>query len=263
MRIKKLVALSVLSCTMLMISVFPSQAATLSTTKFPHAGPNRPGNGTGHSAPVYVTRNIAPSTKIKPEGIPGTHPVLAFPEPSQITVAIYDRNSSGAEDFNVWNGNVTVDFEQYVKDVLPNEWYESWASDGFNSLEAGALAVKTYGWYHTIYPKDWRHGADVTNGTASQMYDPGSGAKAPNCSQAVDNVKNQVIGNYTINSDGSVSTTLLETCYYATTSPGYAMSQWGSYYDAQDGMDYSQIINKWYKNLAVHVCEEIVNVPNS
>ncbi len=39
---------------------------------------------------------------------------------------------------------VSVDFKQYVKHVLPNEWFASWPQE---SLRAGAMAAKGYGWH--------------------------------------------------------------------------------------------------------------------
>jgi hypothetical protein len=46
---------------------------------------------------------------------------------------------------NVGTGTLqTYDFKYYVENVLPNEWVPSWPA---TSLEAGGMAVKTYGWY--------------------------------------------------------------------------------------------------------------------
>jgi hypothetical protein len=45
---------------------------------------------------------------------------------------------------------VYIPFKTYVKDVLPNEWLANWDQAAY---QAGGLAVKTFGWYHTIH---WR-----------------------------------------------------------------------------------------------------------
>lgn len=58
--------------------------------------------------------------------------------PENIGVAI--TNASG----NVV-GVSYVDFKSYVKDVLPNEWLPNWQMAAY---QAGALAVKGYGWYY-------------------------------------------------------------------------------------------------------------------
>lgn len=75
---------------------------------------------------------------------------------------------------------VRPNFTSYIKDVLPNEWYASWPNQ---SLRAGAMAVKTYGWYCTLYPEYESLGADVKDTIASQHYVPGS--NHPNSNQAV------------------------------------------------------------------------------
>lgn len=70
--------------------------------------------------------------------------------PSVIRVAIRENNASGEADPR---GRIiyvqTVNFDQYCRDVLPNEWYPSWS---VASLEAGAIAVKMFGWYHRLHP---------------------------------------------------------------------------------------------------------------
>ena len=70
-----------------------------------------------------------------------------------------------------------VDFKFYVKHVLPCEWLTQWPVE---SLRAGAVAVKEYAWYYIArggkYPS---LGADVTDGTADQWYDPTAPIPAP------------------------------------------------------------------------------------
>ena len=56
-----------------------------------------------------------------------------------------------------------IDFKEYVKGVLPNEWGMTWNEE---SLKAGAVAVKMYAW--TMY---WGRGY-VWDCTWSQVYDP-------------------------------------------------------------------------------------------
>ena len=70
--------------------------------------------------------------------------------PSVIRVAIRENNPFGEADPR---GRIlyvkTVNFDQYCRDVLPNEWYPSWRPA---SLAAGAIAVKMFGWYHHLHP---------------------------------------------------------------------------------------------------------------
>lgn len=220
---------------------------------YPHAGPDRPANSTGYSVPVYagpVETNTGPvqsDSLISPLSVYYT----VFVPPTNIKVSIWSRSSTGAELPNTYSKTVTVNFTEYVKDVLPNEWYESWggSAGAQASLEAGALAVKTYGWYHSIHQKDAEHGADVKNGTSSQMYTAGS--HQPNCDLAVGSTLNYVIGKVSV-TNGVPSGSLVETGYLANqTTPGSIMGQNASRTDALNGMTASQIITKWYANLGV------------
>src|SRR6266508_799551 len=64
------------------------------------------------------------------------------------------------------------DFRFYVQHVLPNEWIASWDGD---ALGAGAIAAKTYGWYHAKPNHAYSSGpgcADVQDDTHDQVYDP-------------------------------------------------------------------------------------------
>ncbi|MDT4914264.1 MAG: hypothetical protein QOC66_3392, partial [Pseudonocardiales bacterium] len=73
----------------------------------------------------------------------------------------------------------SVPFQQYVEDVLPNEWIPSWDGD---ALKAGAIAVKSYAWYWATHFGGYVDGDpaqcfDVTDDTDFQKYVAGSGAQ--------------------------------------------------------------------------------------
>lgn len=64
------------------------------------------------------------------------------------------------------------DFTFYVTHVLPNEWIASWDED---SLGAGAIAVKDYGWYRAKPKHAYSDGdacGDVVDTVADQVFDP-------------------------------------------------------------------------------------------
>jgi len=61
-----------------------------------------------------------------------------------------------------------VDFKEYVKHVLPNEWWASWPGE---SLRAGAMAAKMYAWYWIAAGGKWDD-ADVYDSTCDQVYNP-------------------------------------------------------------------------------------------
>jgi hypothetical protein len=70
----------------------------------------------------------------------------------------------------------TVPFDQYVENVLPNEWIPSWDGD---ALKAGAVAVKSYAWYWATHFGGYVNGDptqcfDVTDDADFQVYKAGS-----------------------------------------------------------------------------------------
>lgn len=87
--------------------------------------------------------------------------------PSTIRVYV-----TGSEYCNTYaSGTVkVVDFKQYVKHVLPNEWMPSWHGQ---SLRAGAMATKTFAWHYINLGGKWPGlGADLMDSTCDQVYTP-------------------------------------------------------------------------------------------
>jgi hypothetical protein len=80
----------------------------------------------------------------------------------------------------------TVDFETYVKTVMPAEWPSSWPME---TLRAGAVAIKQYAWYYTMH---YRGGTgtggcyDVSDNTNDQVYKPETYTPAATHIQAVE-----------------------------------------------------------------------------
>ena len=148
------------------------------------------------------------------------------------TIRVY-RSSSGSID--------VVDFDYYVKNVLPNEWIGSWPME---SLYAGVLACKMYGWYHILYPRSTYY--DVRDDTYDQVYAPGSEYYRTN--QAVDDMD----GIGVERDDGA----LFETQYLAGTygpdkpSGEYEgrMSQWRTKYWADQGKNYTFMVHYYWDN---------------
>jgi len=131
-----------------------------------------------------------------------------------------------------------VNFEDYVKNVLPNEWYASWPME---ALKAGAMAVKTYAWYWTIHQKYPGKGYNVKDSTADQVYIPGSSNSRTN--QAVDDTWNYYM---TKNSE------IFQAQYDSGTegspdplNPG-RMSQWGTQYWALQARTWQWIVHYYY-----------------
>ncbi len=139
-----------------------------------------------------------------------------------------------------------VDFKTYVKNVLPNEWITSWPTE---SLRAGAMAVKHFGWYwalHSTRKTPSGQCFDVYDSTSSQVYKPGS-AKA-STSAAVD---------ATWNTRMTRSGKILQAHYCSTTTAcgawvtGDWMSQYGSRDKANAGWSHSRILKAYYSGIVL------------
>ncbi len=117
---------------------------------------------------------------INPEGLTITKPAEdCYTQPNYIR--IYRATLGRVEE---------VDFYSYVINVLPNEWPPDWPQRNFwpwQALQAGALAVKMYGWYRVYIPKYPAHGFDVRDDSWDQVYKPDS--EFSSTTRAVDDVQ--------------------------------------------------------------------------
>jgi hypothetical protein len=139
-----------------------------------------------------------------------------------------------------------VDFKTYVKNVLPNEWVTSWPDA---SLEAGAVAVKSYAWYWALHSTRKTPGGqcyDVADNTNDQVYRPSSAQSST--SGAVDR---------TWSTRMTRSGSILRAHYCATTTAcggwvdGDWLSQYGSRDLANDGKSYQAILRHYYSDVAL------------
>lgn len=140
-----------------------------------------------------------------------------------------------------------VDFNTYVKNVLPNEWIASWQPE---ALKAGAMATKTYAWYRVLH---WKGGSlggqcfDVRDDTADQVYRDGTALSVTNT--AVDSTwTTRMLKNGSIFESQYCSnmwcTTSIDSCGYAAN--GYRLSQWGTQACAARGDTYQQMLARYY-----------------
>ncbi|RKS76717.1 SpoIID/LytB domain protein [Actinomadura pelletieri DSM 43383] len=139
-----------------------------------------------------------------------------------------------------------VDFKDYVKNVLPNEWIPSWPDE---SLRAGAVAVKSYGWHwalHSTRRTSWGACFDVYDDVWSQVYRPGSAKRST--SAAVD-----ATWSARMTRGGKIFQA--QYCQRPTACPdwrdGNWMSQEGSRDKARAGWNHSQILKHYYWNIAL------------
>lgn len=118
---------------------------------------------------------------LSPKPISATTSERVLAEPSSIRVRMTRLEQPG--------GPViihTVNFQDYLKVVLPNEWTANWQnSDGTpESLRAGAVAVRTFGWYRVNNPLSSSPSYHLTD--RSQDYDPNDPvSNHPNTNQAI------------------------------------------------------------------------------
>jgi len=146
-----------------------------------------------------------------------------------------------------------VDFNFYVKHVLPSEWIGSWPAE---SLKAGAMAVKTYAWYWVNRGGKWpEYGADVVDSTCDQVYNPAYSYWKTD--QAVDDT-----WGYRMVRDGSVSPAY----YYAgeyngEPTDGDHMTQWGSKYWADQGQTWEWILHFYYSNVDIQEILYLLSLP--
>jgi hypothetical protein len=132
-----------------------------------------------------------------------------------------------------------VPFRDYVKHVLPNEWFASWEPD---ALRAGAMAVKHFAWYKILTQvRQEETGADVLDNTCDQYY-------APNTNYDTTDAAVDETWDYIMQREGRVFPIFyLNTPERCETSPYQpCMPQWGTQADAEEGYTWQQIIQRYY-----------------
>lgn len=182
-----------------------------------------------------------------------SHEVLATSyEPKEIKIRMDD-------------GSIRTEFfEDYVKNVLPNEMYTSWPSE---TLKAGAVAARTFGWYYV----NLNSGNSYHLTEWSQRYIPGSSKSATNL--AVDNTQGWRVeysgspiyaryqaetGNPTAD---SLNDPIVKKSYpylksvsdsHTTTKTSYSgLCQWGAESMGKDNKTAEQILNHYYTNVTI------------
>jgi len=163
--------------------------------------------------------------------------------PSTIRVAIRSENPSGEADPRgriIWVQ--TVPFEEYVQDVLPNEWVPSWNQE---ALKAGAMAIKMFAWYHHLHPVTIDGFTfDVDNTVNFQTYRTLS--RQSDTDRAVFAVWRRTY----VKQDGGIIELNYRAGYENNPNWQYRnaqkMAQWGSEYWATRGRDYVQILQFYY-----------------
>jgi len=132
----------------------------------------------------------------------------------------------------------TLDFRDYVKHVLPNEWGASWPAE---SLKAGALAARMYAWYQVARGGKWPD-ADVYDSTCDQVY-------RSNISYASTDAAVDAIWSWRLMKDNLLVAAYYRAYYTQCQDAGLdgrCMGQWDSKWMADGGATWDQILYNFY-----------------
>ena len=132
-----------------------------------------------------------------------------------------------------------IDFKEYIKHVLPNEWWASWPGE---SLRSGAMAAKMYAWYWIAAGGKWSD-ADVYDSTCDQVYNPAVEYQSTNL--AVD-----FTWNWRMMRDSQFILTQYRAYDYQCGSAD-CMGQWDSRDKALDGWTWDEILLFYYDPTAL------------
>lgn len=168
--------------------------------------------------------------------------------PATIRVLLYAVHTRAGRG-SIPIGIVTVPFRDYVRNVVPSEWAPWWLPA---SLQAGALAVKTRGWYWVNhfggYLDTPDNCFDVTDDTQFQRYIPGNTTTATDAAVSatwpVLALQRGAIFPASFQADLS---TVGEGCGVAV--DGTTLSQWGTQACASQGMSALQMLTRYYRDV--------------
>jgi hypothetical protein len=186
----------------------------------------------------------------QPEGVgmrgPSGIDVNTMPETINVAITDYLHCSDWLNSGQAVVRVDTVNFKDYVKRVLPNEWISTWQPE---SLKAGAMAAKHYGWRKAMvgarhYLKNMHNldkYPDIVDNTCDQVYFPNSGKASTDAAvEAIWNYKmtkdNKLFSNFYLATESQCSSSPYQPC----------MPQWGTQYRAQEGKTWQEIVQQYY-----------------
>lgn len=142
---------------------------------------------------------------------------------------------------STYAANVTVSFSNYVKNVTSSEIYPTWEEA---ALRANILAIISFA-LNRVYTEFYRsqgYDFDITSSTAiDQKFINGR-----NYFQSVSRIVDEIFNNY-LRRKGFVEPLAAKFCN-GTTVTCAGLSQWGSQGLAQQGLNYVQILRRYYGN---------------
>lgn len=187
---------------------------------------------------------------------------IAFPMTIRVGITPYIHCGDWLANDREITEIIEMDFREYVKNVLPNEWPNAWPTE---SLRSGAIAVKMFGWWRynvvRLAPGARPEGVDVVDNTCDMVFFPNS-AK-PTTSAAVDDT-----WPFRATFDGVVQ----ETHFLSTQAlcDAYSfprcMPQWGTKDMADTGAQWRDIVNQYFQPIDILQTADIpvgVNIVNN
>ena len=172
------------------------------------------------------------------KGLSGDLTGMSIPKTIRVRVAGPPYHCNPLRNYTV----ETVDFHEYVRHVLPNEWYVIGGGDEayWESMRAGAMAVKMYAWYWIAQGGKWPD-ADVWDSTCDQVYNP-----------AVEYASSNAVVDYTWNWRLTRQGELVETNYRAYHTqcpiPESCMGQVDADQMAANRATWDEILYYFYQN---------------
>lgn len=163
-------------------------------------------------------------------------PIVIPYVPERITVHLGPPNSNAQ--------NVTVPFIDYVKNVASSEIYPTWEE---SALRANILAIVSFA-LNRVYTEFYRsrgYNFDITNSTAYDQFFVYGRSYFLNISRLADELFNDYLRRPTF-----VEPLAAKFCN-GTTVTCEGLSQWGSQYLAQQGLNSIEILRRYYGNVEV------------
>lgn len=95
---------------------------------------------------------------------------VAAPDADPTEITVYFKKTANKNHYGV--AKKTLDWNTYLKNVIPNEWYVSYYDLYPEYLRAGTMASKMYAWWYIVHPK-WNFSpyfADVMDNSNDQNF---------------------------------------------------------------------------------------------
>jgi MYXO-CTERM domain-containing protein len=207
-----------------------ARAMLLGERAFPSLGAGTPGTVTGDVGGARVGLDAPPAT-----------------------IRVWRRSIDGATAS--CSGRIDViDFDEYVKGVLPHEWIASWNAA---SLRAGSLAIRTYSW-RWINAGGKYDCADLDDTTNSQVYRDDrlavtNDAVDATAGQGIVSGASLVSGEYSAENGSPTALGVDDPLCAgrALAGHGRGMCQWGSQRWALDGKSHEWIATHYYPGSSI------------